>query len=312
MLQIDTEVPEQAQFATKAQEADTAVLDHFFTKKNQIFPDKARFFTDPGALMGIYNPIVKEGKLSANGTSYKPSFSLQVPNCGDCIERLVIETAIKPDGKEEKKCTDVVWKTLIARAGEKPNEKLPKFYLWLGKDEDGDDIVTQKVEVRGKDGKPLLNADGTKVKRWVGPQDIKAGCMVRPVFRFQKCYLVQSFGVHLVAEAILIKPAPPKEVADFSHVKVVEEHELSERASYILNSPHEVPEDAPPEENLADEETLIEEYKSNVIPAPEISSNASVEAELKSPSSSGKKRKASEMSSSTSKKKGSTVLTGDD
>jgi hypothetical protein len=314
VLQIDTDVKEQADFATKLQEVDNSVLKHFFDKKNQIWPDKARFFTDTGSLMGMFSSLVKEGKLSANGTNYKPSFSLQVPNCSECIERYILDTVTKPDGTKETQVKDVLYKTLIARPNEKPNEKIPKFYLWLGKDDEGNDIVTQKVEVRGKDGKPLLNPDGTKVKRWVGPQDIKAGCMVRPVFRIQKCFLVQTFGVHLVAEAMVIKPAPPKEVADFANVKVVEEHELSERASYVLDSQHEVPEDALPEENNGDDEYPVDEFKSS-IPAPDVTTStlASNETELKSPSSSvsGKKRKASELSSST-KRKISSVLSGDD
>lgn len=310
VLQIDTENKDQGDFANKLQDVDNAVLKHFFDKKNQIWPDKARFFSDTGSLMGMFSSLVKEGKLSSNGTAYKPSFSLQVPNCSECIERYVLDTVTKPDGNKETQVKDVIWKTLIARPNEKPNEKMPKFYLWLGKDDEGNDIVTQKVEVRGKDGKPLINADGTKVKRWVGPQDIKAGCMVRPVFRIQKCFLVQTFGVHLVAEALMIKPAPPKEVADFANVKVVEEHELSERASYVLDSQHEVPEDAPPEEALADDDE-VDDFKAT-IPAPEVtlssSSSSSAEAELKSPSSSvsGKKRKASELGSS--KRKVATVL----
>lgn len=321
-LQIDTDNAEQAQFAQKTQEADRALLEHFFNKKNQIWPDKAKFLNDVSALMGMYNPIVKDGKMNESGVAYKPSFSLQLYNCADLIERLVTEVQKKPDGSSEVQVKDVIWKTVLCRSGEKPNEKAPKFYLWLGKDEEGNDIVTQKVEVRGKDGKPLLNSDGSKVKRWVGPQDIKAGCMVRPVFRIQKAYLVTAFGLHLVAEAMVIKPPPPKEVADFSNVKVVEEHEFTERASLILDSPHEIPEDALPEDNHDEEEGIpaptLEETNTNTVTTTtnshheESRSEELRSEELRSPSTSlsGKKRK--NIDESSRKKKVSNLLNGDD
>ena len=262
--QIDTDDDKQARFSTKAQELDNAVVQHFFDKRSQVWPDKAKYFTDVGALMGMYNPIVKEGRMSSNGTAYKPSFSLQLLNCAELVDRLVIESKEKADGSREEQVTDVVWKTIPAKTGEKPNEKLPKFYLWLGTDEDGNDMVTQKVDLRGKDGNPLFNADGSKSRRWVGPQDIKPGCIVRPVFRIQKAYaLVSSFGAHLVAEALVIKPAPPKEVAEFENVRVIEEPDpvLAARATATVDSQGEVPDDAPPPD-LLDEE--------NEVPAPEL------------------------------------------
>jgi len=256
--QIDTDDDKQGAFSAKAQELDRAVVQHFFEKRAQVWPDKAKYFTDVGALMGMYNPIVKEGRMSSNGQAYKPTFSLQLLNCAELVERLVIESKEKADGTKEEQVTDVVWKSLPAKAGEKPSDKLPKFYLWVGTDEEGNDIVTQKVELRGKDGKPLMNADGTKAKRWVGPQDIKPGCIVRPVFRIQKVYVVSSFGAHLVAEALVIKPAPPKEVAEFDNVRVVEDPDpvLAARAAAVVDSQGEVPEDAAPPDFL-DEESEV-------------------------------------------------------
>jgi hypothetical protein len=293
--QIDTDDDKQSAFASKAQDLDRAVVQHFFDKRSQVWPDKAKYFSDVGALMGMYNPIVKEGRTNSNGTTYKPSFSLQLLNCSDLIERLIIESKEKADGTKEEQVTDVVWKSIPAKTGDKPNEKMPKFYLWLGTDEEGNDIVTQKVELKGKDGKALLNADGSKAKRWVGPQDIKPGCIVRPVFRIQKVYVVSGFGAHLVAEAIVIKPAPPKEVAEFDNVRVVEEPDpvLAARAAAVVDSQGEVPEDAAPPEAHDDD---------GDVPAPDMPSHDDVE-EVRSPAVSGKKRKSADEDGTKEKRK---------
>lgn len=255
VCQIDPEKAEHAAFLEKAHDADNAVLEHFFAKKMQIWPDKAKYLNDKGALMGMYNPIVRDGSVGPEGQTYKPSFTLKLCNLSDNIERLIMKT-VEKDGVKKEQVEDVVWKTIIARPGDVLNEKMPKFYLWLDTDKDGNDVVTQKVDVKGKDGKIVLNTDGTKVRRWVGPQDIKKGDVVRPVFKVQKCYLSQGFGVHLVAEALIIKRAPPKEVAEFDHVKVVEEPDpvLSAKASAMIESQAEVSEDAPDEIAFLDEE----------------------------------------------------------
>jgi hypothetical protein len=137
-------------------------------------------------------------------------------------------------------------------------EKLPKFFLFLGKDENGGDIVTQKIEVKRDDGTNLVDSNGIKVKRWVGPQDIKVGSIVRPAFRIKKVYLVQSFGIHAYAEAMIIKPPPPREVAEFSNVKIVDEADpylaakavsALENITTVDSAPQEAEDDVPvPEE----------------------------------------------------------------
>ena len=141
-----------------------------------------------------------------------------------------------------------------------------------------------------------LNADGSKARRWVGPQDIKPGCIARPVFRIQKVYVVSGFGAHLVAEAIVIKPAPPKEVAEFDNVRVVEEPDpvMAARASAVVDSQGEVPEDAaPPDTHEEDGE----------FPAPDMLAVPDAAEEVRSPSTSGKKRKAAEDDGAKDKRK---------
>jgi hypothetical protein len=263
---------------------ESAVVRHFFEKKNQVWPDKAKFFTDESALMGMFNPFIKEGKMSADGKSYKPSFTLKLENLADCVDRLVVETKDKADGTKEEQVTEVLWKNSIVKYKMEPvldesrrpvldetgkpktkivyegyPEKLPKFFLHLGQDENGGDIVTQKIEVKRDDGTNLVDSNGVKVKRWVGPQDIKVGSVVRPAFRIKKVYLVQSFGIHAFAEAMIIKPPPPREVAEFSNVKIVDEADpyLAAKAVSALENIAMV--DAAPEE--AEHDVPIPEEK---------------------------------------------------
>jgi hypothetical protein len=271
-LQIGDE-PEHQQFTDKARALESAVVRHFFEKKNQVWPDKAKFFSDESALMGMFNPFVKDGKMSADGKAYKPSVTLKLENLGECVERLVVETKDKADGTKEEQVTEVIWKNSIVKYKTEPvldearrpvldeagkpktkvvyesyPEKLPKFFLHLGKDESGGDIVTQKIDVKREDGTNLLDSNGLKVRRWVGPQDIKVGSVVRPAFRVKKVYLVQSFGIHAYAEAMIIKPPPPREVAEFSNVKIVEEADPYLAAKAISALENVVDVEAGPEE----------------------------------------------------------------
>ena len=142
-----------------------------------------------------------------------------------------------------------MWKSVFAKPGEKPDAKQPKFYLWTGKDDDGKDIVKTRVSVFRPDGSELTDEKGVPVKRWVSLQDIKAGCLVRPVFKVSKVYQVQGFGAHLQLEAIIIKPSPPKESADFEGVKISEEDDAVGDARVLsqLETRAEIPEDAAPD-----------------------------------------------------------------
>lgn len=246
-LQLNPE--ENQDFIKSLKSLDEMVVNHFFEKRNEIWKDKAKFFTDTGALMGMYNPLFKEGKTMPDGKSYKPSFTLQVANCASLVDHLVLETKEKPDGSKQEQVQDVVWKSVFAKPGEKPDAKQPKFYLWTGKDDDGKDIVKTRVSVFRPDGSELTDEKGVPVKRWVSLQDIKAGCLVRPVFKVSKVYQVQGFGAHLQLEAIIIKPSPPKESADFEGVKISEEDDAVGDARVLsqLETRAEIPEDAAPD-----------------------------------------------------------------
>lgn len=292
-IQIDTDVPEQNTFVEKARLLESAIVKHFFEKKNQVWPDKAKFFTDESSLMGMFNPFVKDGKMSADGKTYKPSYTLKIENCSELVDKLVIESKDKADGTKEEQVTEVLWKNLIVNYKTEPvldesrkvvldesgkpktkivydsyPEKLPKFFLFLGKDDNGGDIVTQKIDMKNPDGSNVIDSNGLKVKRWVGPGDVKAGSIVRPAFRVKKCYLVQSFGLHAFAEALIIKPPPPREVAEFSNVKIVEEADpfLAAKAiSALENNP--IVDDVPiPEidEEKEDKDEIKEEVKDEI------------------------------------------------
>jgi hypothetical protein len=114
---------------------------------------------------------------------------------------------------------DVQWK-LNTDTSKPLNERQPKLWLCTGKNEAGKDKITQHVAVRKPDGTVMLDSKGAVVMRWVGPQDIKPGCLVKPLFSISKIYLVQSFGVHLKLEGLIIKPPAPKPSLEFSDAVV--------------------------------------------------------------------------------------------
>ena len=290
-LQLNPEDEKHAAFTDKLRELDDAILEHFFAKRQQVWPDKAKYMSDKNSLMAMYNPLIKEGRTLSDGRTYKPSFTLQVPNLSELIEKLVIETKEKPDGSKDEQVTDVLWKTVVCKAGVEPNPKQPKFYLFMGKDEKGVDQIVSRVPMRRKDGSVQTDENGLPIRRWVGPQDIKAGCVVRPVFEVSKCYVVANFGCHLTLKALIIKPAPPKESAEFEGVQVVDDTDplLAARVLSSLESNTEVPPDAPP----AEEEAVHADIEAPELPVAE-------DTEIKSPS---KKRKPEEEKSAPKKKK---------
>jgi hypothetical protein len=197
-----------------------AVVEHMFNSKTSIWPDKAKFMEKPESLKPMFNPVLKEGQTNAEtGRTYKPQFTLKVGDIADLVERLDIEEKINKDGSKEQVVKDVQWK-LNTDVSKPLNERQPKLWLCTGKNESGKDKITQHVAVRKSDGTVMLDSKGAAVMRWVGPQDIKPGCMVKPLFSISKIYLVQSFGVHLKLEGLIIKPPAPKPSLEFSDAVV--------------------------------------------------------------------------------------------
>jgi hypothetical protein len=184
-----------------------------------------------------------------------------------------------------------VWKTVIAEKDTKLNEKAPKFYLFLGKDESGKDMYTNKVPVLRKDGSVMTDPSGNAVRRFVGPQDLVQGAIVKPVFNFSKVYQVASFGVHLALQAIFIKPPPPKPSVEVDDAAIVDNYDPLVAARVLHQSAEGAPiEDAPASDN---DEALS-------IPAPALE-ESEAPADIKSPLS-GKKRAADGATATKAKK----------
>lgn len=196
-----------------------AVVEHMFNSKSTIWPDKAKFMEKPESLKPMFNPLLKESQTNSEGRAYKPQFTIKVGDIADLVERLDIEEKINKDGSKEQVVKDVQWK-LNTDVSKPMNDRQPKLWLCTGKNESGKDKITQHVAVRKPDGTVMLDSKGAAVMRWVGPQDIKPGCMVKPLFSISKIYLVQSFGVHLKLEGLIIKPPAPKPSLEFSDAVV--------------------------------------------------------------------------------------------
>ena len=207
---INPDDAEQAAAIEKLRQVDNATVDYIWEKRNQIYPaEKLKYMTEKHAsLMPSFNPLVKDGKVKDDGSTYAPTFTIQVPNMADLVDRLIIEKKEK-DGKTEDVCKDVVWKDMLVN-DYKPSEKQPTMYLCYGKNETGQDIISKTTTVRRADGSVLTDAAGQVVKRWVGPQDMVPGSVVRPVFKFSKVYVIAGFGTHLELAAIIIEPPTPR------------------------------------------------------------------------------------------------------
>lgn len=242
---LNSKDPQHVAFMDKGRALERRVVEIFYQNKTTNFPDKAKYMNDPSALMGMFNPFIKDGKMKGD-VQYDPTVTFKV-DAAALAESLITETIEKPDGSKEQEVTGVKWKTLeckyrlVERGGktkvewEPYPEELPKCYLWLGENVEADgtkvDLVASKVDLKDADGNPLIDENGVKRKRWITPADIVSGCVACPIFNIKKSYLVQSFGIHAFVDSIIIKPPQPKEVPRFKAAREVEEaDELAEKA----------------------------------------------------------------------------------
>ena len=225
VMTLDPAVPEEAATISKLKEVDDATVGFIWEKRSLIYPpEKLKFMTDKNAsLMPSFNPLIKDGKTRDDGTSYNPSFTVQVPNLAGLVDHLVIEKKEK-DGKTEDICKDVVWKNMLVN-DYKPSDKQPTMYLCYGKNDNGQDIISKTTPMRRPDGTVLTDASGQVVKRWVGPQDMVPGSLVRAVFKFSKVYVVAGFGTHLELVAVIIEPPAPRASADIDGAVEVDNYD---------------------------------------------------------------------------------------
>jgi hypothetical protein len=196
-------------------------------------------------------------------------------------------------------------KTTFVAPETKLNEKAPKFYMFLGKDDNGRDQYVNKVPVLKKDGTIQLDAAGNPVRRFVGPQDLVQGAIVRPVFQLVKVYQVQSFGVHMFLHSVYIKPPPPKPTVEIEGAAIVENYDplIAARVLHQTAESAGAVDDAPASET----ESITEDGPAVAVPALSLNfddgqtEQSQTEQSFRSPIS--KKRKESEAPNAPSKVK---------
>lgn len=266
VLEIDPENEVHDTFMKKLKELDDAVLKNMFDSRDKIWPDKARHMNSIDAVRPLQNLVYKEAQTKDNGVTYRPQFTLQCMDLASLVDRLELEMKENKDGSKEEVVKDVVWRTITDDVKSGLGDRAPKLYLCTGKTAEGKDRLTQRVPVLRPDGAPLTDAGGKEVFRWVGPQDIVPGSVVRPLFSINKVYCVSAFGVHLKLEALIIKPPPPKASTDFADA-VVEEGVDPLLTSKILR---EVKAAAEPEGESAASDDEREAPAPPAAPAPEL------------------------------------------
>ena len=186
--------------------------------------DKAKFYKDIDALRGMFTPIVKPAVTRDDGRTYLPNFTIKCLGLSKLVDHLETEERVNKDGSKETVVKNVVWKmdTDVRAKSEEEVEKEKSEIKWVlctgqktlpgGKTVDK---IVKTVVVKKPDGSILLDAAGNPVKRYVGPQDVQPGCLVKPMFSINKVWYVQTFGVHLELVSCVIYPPPPKKAIEF-------------------------------------------------------------------------------------------------
>ena len=234
-LELELDPERHADFVAHANAYDTHVLQTAFEKRAEWFgKDKAEDITDPRMLKMNYKPIVHKGKERKGGSGgfYNSTIKLKLEKQARRVKEFVLETK-EIKGKPTSVVKDVVWEPRLVDGSPPPDPNEPRFFLCYGKDPvTGVDQYTSKVPLIASNGSILRDAAGKPVMRYVGPEDIKRGATVFPVFTINKIYVVESFGPMLTTTQVYIKPAPAREQPKVDNANVVDEvdPEISARA----------------------------------------------------------------------------------
>lgn len=262
----------------------------------QVFGDKAKFYTDANALRGMFTPIVKPAVTREDGRTYRPNFTLKCAGLAKNVDHLECEERVNKDGSKETVVKRVVWKTDTnvreKTEEEKEKDRDIKWVLCTGQTTlpDGKvvDKITDKVVVKKADGSVLLDAAGKPVKRYVGPQDVKPGCVIKPMFSIKKVWYVQTFGVHLYLESARIYPPPPKKAIEFDDA-VMEDDDDALVTSQVLHEIEKRAEEEPPVDVHA---AAVSAEEAPEVPAATTAAAAAAPAPSEPITSPAKKRKA--------------------
>jgi hypothetical protein len=286
VLKLNPNNEEQAATIDKLREVDVATVEHVFKNRASILPpEKVKFITDANSMQALYNPLVKEGKELGDGRRYDPSFTLQVPQIASLVDSLKIESKENKDGSKEDQVTAVNWKEVPST--EPRNDKAPKFYMCIGKTDDGKDVISSTVPRKRADGSVMTNAAGEVLKRWVGPQDIVAGATARCIVKFSKVYMIAAFGMHMDLVAVVVEPPAGKPSTEIDGVVEMDNYDPIVAARVLSQNVAVKSESSPP----SDDEPVAD-----AVPAPalEEAKDAPAPDALASPTKKRKSEKSEE------------------
>ena len=261
-LELNPEAADHAAFVAQAEAYDAHLLQTAFDKRAEWFgADKAKHMTSPDFLRMTYKPMLHAGKEKAGGggARYPDTIKLKVERCASRVADFLLETK-EIKGKATQVVKEVVWKPALVDSSPPPGGLDVRFFLCYGQDAKGDDLYASKVPVFNTAGAIQRDAAGKPVMRYVGPEDIKRGCRVHPIFSINKMYVVEGFGPMLTLAQLYIKPVPVS--AELVAANVVDDVDPEVTARAMCAS---YGQDAAPVE--ADAEALDAEADEEALPA---------------------------------------------
>ncbi len=211
-LSINDQTDDGKIFLDKLEELENKTVEYSFERlaKDNIIPSEQRRYIDtPNNLRAMFHPFIKAGDKKEDGSSHNPTFNLKISDIVHLVEKYNLVDKDDGKGNMKKVVGSVDWKEVSITTP--LHERQPRFYMCHGKNEKGQPIVSKSVLVYDEDKvtkeKTVRMENGVPMKRWVGPQDIKKGCFVVPVFKLFKAHYVNKFGMQLVLQAVFIEPS---------------------------------------------------------------------------------------------------------
>ena len=244
-LELELDAEAHADFIKQAEAYDEHMLRTAFEKRVEWFgADKAKHMSSPDFLRMTYKPMLHAGKEKAGGGGrYPDSIKLKLERCSSRVAEFLLETK-EIKGKPTQLVKEVVWKPALVDSTPPPGLMEPRFFLCYGQDpKTGVDQYASKVPVFNTSGAILKDAAGKPVMRYVGPEDVKRGCKVHPIFSINKMYVVEGFGPMLTPSQLYIKPVASKQELKVEAANVVDDID-PEITARLLSASFANPEEA--------------------------------------------------------------------
>lgn len=189
-LQVSAE--DCADFVSAAARFDEFVLSSIYARKGEVLPKKADVINSVDGLRVLYHNgrLIKAGSDDKNGGKYPDNLRLKIVGEWGTYVASANTKVVSVKGMDKTVVDSVEWqgRTKPCAANE------TRFYLWVRKNEAGQDVYTDKV------------TSDKGVTRLVGPQDCRPGYAVTPVFSLSHVYVSEGIGANATARALYIKP----------------------------------------------------------------------------------------------------------